>query len=247
MQFPLGFFNAEFTARAASETSDNILIRKVKRIQKKFAKQIRDFLIVPMLRHRGKKIKPEDVLVQFEFESKSELSAQDVMLLFEKGGIKRGELRKYLNEKTIFDIDTDDMEDTPPITSVTPTNDMRTSQPSQAAQGQEPETQTIRREIESLKKLVEEKLPKPRGRPKHDDSDEHIEKCLDCAIRVIEPFGPFKDFADCVEKTKIKRPELSDVAVRRICGALQRDLESREVVTKKNKVLNRILEKLDNE
>ncbi|MFQ5786689.1 MAG: hypothetical protein ACE5H1_01785, partial [Thermodesulfobacteriota bacterium] len=38
MQFPLGFFNAEFTARAASETSDNVLIRKVKRIQKRFAK-----------------------------------------------------------------------------------------------------------------------------------------------------------------------------------------------------------------
>ena len=42
IQFPLGFFNASFTARAASETSDSVMIRKVKRIQRRFTNHFQD-------------------------------------------------------------------------------------------------------------------------------------------------------------------------------------------------------------
>jgi len=174
IQFPMGFFNADFTARAASETSDNTIIRKVKRIQKRLARQIRDKLIIPMLKANGfKTIKANDVIIQFEFESKSEITPQDVTGWFEKGVIKRSEFRKYIDKKTPFEIDRSDMEDTPPVTSVTPTNDLKTSQPSQAAKGEEPTDEPLKklsREMEALREMIGTKIPKPRGRPKKENT-----------------------------------------------------------------------------
>jgi len=178
-QFPLGFFNAQFTARASSETTDNVLIRKIKRIQRRLGRQIRDRMAIPYLKSRKKKAKNEDVTILFEFESKVDVDSMAIINLFEKGGIKRSELRHYLDDKTTFDIDTDDFEDTAPITSVTPTNDLLTSQPSDAAQGNsidKPQDNKMEMEMENLRHLVEERIPKPRGRPKDLDIDELEEK-----------------------------------------------------------------------
>jgi len=174
IQFPMGFFNADFTARAASETSDNTVIRKVKRIQKRLSRQLRDKIFLEVIRAKGIKIKAKELIVMFEFETKNEITPQDVTGWFEKGVIRRSEFRKYIDKKTPFEIDRKDMEDTPPVTSVTPTNDMRTSQPSDAAQGDkeepkdEPDTaQKISREMEALREMIKTKIPKPRGRPKN--------------------------------------------------------------------------------
>jgi len=65
-----------------------------------------------------------DLKVDFQFDSESVLSIQDVTALFEKGTIKRSEVRSYLAENTDVKIDMTDMEDTLPITSVTPTDKM---------------------------------------------------------------------------------------------------------------------------
>jgi len=173
IQFPMGFFNADFTARAASETSDNTVIRKVKRIQKRLSRQLRDKIFLNVLRARGVKVKAKELIVMFEFETKNEITPQDVTGWFEKGVIKRSEFRKYIDKKTPFEIDRKDMEDTPPVTSVTPTNDMKTSQPSQAAKGEEPTDEPLKkisREMESLRDIIETKIPKPRGRPKKENT-----------------------------------------------------------------------------
>ena len=55
-KFPLQFFNAGFTARAASESTDSVLTRKVKRIQSRLANQIKIKMVLPYLKARGKKI-----------------------------------------------------------------------------------------------------------------------------------------------------------------------------------------------
>ena len=65
-----------------------------------------------------------DIKVDFQFDSESVLSIQDVTALFEKGTIKRSDVRAYLAENTDVKIDMADMEDTLPITSVTPTDQM---------------------------------------------------------------------------------------------------------------------------
>lgn len=125
-KFPLQFFNAGFTARAASESTDSVLIRKVKRIQKRLALQIKTDIIIPYLRALGNKTKADDIDIVFEFESKAEMTVPDAVTLYRDNGIKRSELRKYLSKTTALDIDQEDMADLNPITSVTPTNKLDT-------------------------------------------------------------------------------------------------------------------------
>ena len=170
-QFPLGFFNAEFTTRAAAEITDSVLGRKIKRIQKKIARQIKSDIVMPYLKSIGKIPDEDDVNVSFEIESKSEIGNAEIAVLFEKGVLTRSEFRKHLIKKTTIELDEEDMEDTPPITSVTPTDDLRTTQPSPASQQVTPAQQQsqlaqMQQNMNELKKLVEEKIPKPRGRPK---------------------------------------------------------------------------------
>ena len=82
------------------------------------------------------------------------MTREEIEKLFEKGTITRNEVRKYLKKHTIIDLDDENDGDTPPITSVTPTNDLRTNQPE------------FDEKLEELLNLVKEKIPKPRGRPK---------------------------------------------------------------------------------
>jgi hypothetical protein len=122
IQFPLGFFNASFTARAASETSDSVMIRKVKRIQRRLAHQLKEKLILPYLRKTDKSIKESDFDISFEFDEKIDFDVNQLVVLFRDNGIRRSELRTNLSKKTNLDINLDDMEDELPITSVTPTD-----------------------------------------------------------------------------------------------------------------------------
>ena len=125
-KFPIGFFNAGFTARASSESTDSVLIRKVKRIQIRFADQLKRMWIMPYLAARGKNVKYKDIQVFFETPTKQDATIQDVITAFRDNIIRRSEARKwFINHTTVANVvDQTDMEDEPPITSVTPTNQM---------------------------------------------------------------------------------------------------------------------------
>jgi len=130
-KFPLQFFNAGFTARAASESTDSVLTRKVKRIQERLCKQLLRFMIMPYLSHNGKKsVKQKDIQVFFETPQKQEATIQDVTTAFRDNLIKRSEARKWFISNSSIDINEKDMEDEPPITSVTPTGQFREPTPS---------------------------------------------------------------------------------------------------------------------
>jgi len=164
-KFPLQFFNAGFTARAASESTDSVLIRKVKRIQKRLGLQIRDEVIIPFLRSLGNKTKPSDINIVFEFESKAEMTVPDAITLYRDNGIKRSELRQYILKTTALDIDQSDMKDTLPITSVTPTNKLTSNKP-------ETEDETVvERAMQDLKTMVtmREELDRAEKRKKTDE------------------------------------------------------------------------------
>jgi hypothetical protein len=147
-KFPLQFFNAGFTARAASESTDSVLIRKVKRIQARLANQIKMFCILPFLKKRGKNVKSKDIQVFFETPQKQEATITDIITTFRDNGIRRSELRKWLITNTNIPVNQDDMEDEAPITSVTPTN--------QLVDNREPEQEiTSIKDKESNEKLIE--------------------------------------------------------------------------------------------
>ena len=124
-KFPLQFFNAGFTARAASESTDSLLTRKVKRIQSRLANQIKMKIVIPYLQKHGKNVKAKDIQLFFETPQKQEATIADVTTSFRDNLIKRSEARKWFIGNTSININEDDMEDEPPITSVTPTNQLQ--------------------------------------------------------------------------------------------------------------------------
>lgn len=130
VQFPIQYFNAGFTARAASETTDDAVVRKVKRIQRRLAKQLKKHIVIPYLAILGyDDIKPSEIDAMFEFDARTDLTAQDIDKLFEKGVIVRNELRDHLRRNTTLELDKNNDGNTPPITSVTPTNDLNIKKP----------------------------------------------------------------------------------------------------------------------
>jgi hypothetical protein len=140
-KFPLQFFNAGFTARAASESTDSVLIRKVKRIQVRLANQIKRNCIMPYLKTRGKRVKSADIQVFFESPQKQEASIDNVITSYRDNILRRSEARKWLIDNTNVKIDQTDMDDEPPITSVTPTNQLADNREEpQEEPKEEPET-----------------------------------------------------------------------------------------------------------
>jgi hypothetical protein len=148
-KFPLQFFNAGFTARAASESTDSVLTRKVKRIQERLANQIKIFCILPYLKKRGKNVKSKDIQVFFESPQKQEASITDIITTFRDNGIRRSELRQWLISNTNIPVNQDDMEDEAPITSVTPTNQLQDNR------DKEPEQITSIKDKDTNEKLLE--------------------------------------------------------------------------------------------
>ena len=169
-QFANQIITAGFTARASSESATDVIKLKVRRIQKRYGLQITQQFANPYLDALKKGwSKKAKIVIDFKFDTESVLTIQDSVNLFEKGILTRSEIRDYINKNTDVPINTDDMDDTPPITSVTPTNDLRTSQPSPAAQGM---VQIPRESLEKLIEVIAEKLPNPRGRFKDSEANE---------------------------------------------------------------------------
>lgn len=180
-QFATQMLTAGFTARASSESASDVIKLKVKRKQNRLGKQIKTYIVDPYLAIIGKDPKKEKITISFQFETEEALSMQDIQALYEKGTLRRSEVRKHLAKNTTIEIDNDDMSDTPPITSVTPTNKL--GQPTgdaaaQLASGQAQQTSAIvsmpRESLEKLIEIIAEKIPNPRGRLK-EGREEDIE------------------------------------------------------------------------
>ena len=148
-QFASQILTAGFTARASSESASDIIKLKIKRIQRRFGLGLKKEIFDKVLEGLGFNPKTVDIRIDFQFDSESVLSIQDVTALFEKGTIKRSEVRSYLSENTDVKIDMTDMEDTLPITSVTPTDKMGSETP------REPETEEAKKKKKKLFPLNE--------------------------------------------------------------------------------------------
>ena len=155
-KFPLQFFNAGFTARAASESTDSVLTRKVKRIQSRLSTQIKLKMVLPYLKARGKNVKAKDIQIFFETPQKQEATIADVTTSFRDNIIRRSEARAWFVNNSSVDINETDMADEPPITSVTPTNQMkdnRMGEPDNTSNSDKEET-VIERAMNDLKNMV---------------------------------------------------------------------------------------------
>ena len=200
-QFASQIMTAGFTARASSESATDIIKLKVKRIQRRLGLQLKRTIFDPYLEGQGDDPEKANISVDFQFDTESVLSVQDVVALFEKGTLRRSEVRKYIADNTDVEVDKEDMADTPPITSVTPTNGMNN--------GQNPNP------VKSL--------PTPTNTPSMLDRKVKKESMI-----YQEPFAGYKDFADCVSKNQDKEdPEgYCAVTMRNTESALIKQLQN---------------------
>jgi len=65
-QFASQIFTAGFTARASSESSADIIRLKIKRIQHRYGLQIKQLLVDPYLKIKGKNPEKEDIIIGFQ-------------------------------------------------------------------------------------------------------------------------------------------------------------------------------------
>jgi len=130
-QFASQILTAGFTARASSESATDIIKLKIKRIARRFGQQFTKEVIDWYLKGQGEDPLKSNIKTNFKFDTEAVLMPQDVAALFEKGVIKRSEVRMYLAENTDVEIDMNDMEDSLPITSVTPTDKIGKETPSE--------------------------------------------------------------------------------------------------------------------
>ncbi|MFB5617560.1 MAG: hypothetical protein ACE5Q4_02720 [Nitrosopumilus sp.] len=188
-QFATQMLTAGFTARASSESAGDVIKLKIKRKQSRLGQQIKDFIVDPYLRLIGKDPAKEDITCGFTLNTEESLSVTDIQGLFEKGTLKRSEIRQHLDKNTNIEIDTDDMADNPPITSVTPTNKLGQPTGDAAAQLASGQGQMVTIPQESLEKfitVISEKLPAPRGRHKEgrqEDIDKMKMKVLETLLK----------------------------------------------------------------
>jgi len=156
-KFPLQFFNAGFTARAASESTESVLMRKVKRIQTRLANQVMMFMILPYIKFGlGKKIKRKDIQGFFDTPTKAEATIVDVLTSYRDNAITRSEFRKWAARNTTIDIDENDMEDLPPITSVTPTDQLQdTREEPKKVFDSEDEKESLQESVNELKQKLQ--------------------------------------------------------------------------------------------
>jgi hypothetical protein len=177
-QFATQMLTAGFTARASSESAGDVIKLKIKRKQTRLGTQVLKGLIEPYLKLIGKDPVKEEMTATFTLNTEESLSVIDIQGLFEKGSLKRSEIRKHLDKNTNIEIDTKDMDDAPPITSVTPTNKLGQPTGDAAAQLADGQGQMVTIPQESLEKLITviaDKLPAPRGRHK-EGRQEDIDK-----------------------------------------------------------------------
>lgn len=164
-QFATQMLTAGFTARASSESAGDVIKLKIKRKQRRLGTQILSMVIEPYLRIIKLDPAKEEMEVGFQLESEEALSITDIQSLFEKGSLTRSELRKHLDKNTNIEIDTDDMANNPPITSVTPTNDIGQVTGDAAKVAAQPQMVPMEA-LEKLIEIIKDKIPNPRGRMK---------------------------------------------------------------------------------
>jgi len=232
-QFPLQFFNAGFTARAASESTDSVLIRKIKRIKKRLTNELKEKFVFPYISKIDKTIKKDDFELIFEFDDKTEFDINHLVTLFRDNGIRRSELRQNLLKKTSIEIDPDDMEDLLPITSVTPTNDLGNDGPKPIPQRDNPEEPD-----------ADSKIPTPRGTKieveEEGFEDKHPDDCPKGQHRVDGKCVPIEeDLHDCMEDCLAKKKAAGipiDDKARAICRAeCEKSNEARHKKKRKKK------------
>jgi hypothetical protein len=108
IKFPHDILTGDFTSRASSDTTEDIVLKIARGIKKYFADKLKHELFDEILRINGKDPDKVNLTVSFTSQDLVKLSIDNMISLEDKKDITKNELREWLKEKTGIDLFEDD-------------------------------------------------------------------------------------------------------------------------------------------
>ena len=108
-QFPHDILTGDFTSRASSETTDNIVMKKVRGHQRYLSNKLKTELFDPILSQNGFDPDNEDCKVQFTTQNIIELEVNQVKDLHQSRLLSDNESREWLRVNTGMELPDDDI------------------------------------------------------------------------------------------------------------------------------------------
>jgi len=109
-QFPHDIMTGDFTSRASSETTETIVMKKVRGFQRYLCNKLKDELFTPILEQNGFNLEKEEMLeVSFTTQNIVELEPEKVKDLFQSKILSLKETRDWFAENTGMELEESEM------------------------------------------------------------------------------------------------------------------------------------------
>lgn len=103
-QFPHDIMTGDFTSRASSETTENLVMKRVKSFQRYLGHKLKAELYDPILRQMGKNPETANLEISFGTPDIIELTLEQVLSSYNSKAITVEEFREYLKNKKALDL-----------------------------------------------------------------------------------------------------------------------------------------------
>ena len=107
-QFPHDIMTGDFTSRASSETTDNLVMKRVQAFQRYLCNKLKTELYDPILKQMGKDPKKANLQISFGVPDVVALTIDQVLALYNSKAITVEEFREYIKNKKALDLFDDD-------------------------------------------------------------------------------------------------------------------------------------------
>ena len=104
-QFPHDIMTGDFTSRASSETTETIVMKKVRGYQRYITNKLKKELFEPLLEQNGFNTQDAELEISFTAQNIVELLPDQVLLLFTSGVITLEEVRDWYQSNTGMDME----------------------------------------------------------------------------------------------------------------------------------------------
>ena len=103
-QFPHDIMTGDFTSRASSETTDNLVMKRVQAFQRYLSNKLKRELYDPILQQSGKDPKKANLQISFGVPDVVSLTVDQVLALYNSKAITVEEFREYIKNKKALDL-----------------------------------------------------------------------------------------------------------------------------------------------
>lgn len=195
-QFPHDIMTGDFTSRASSETTENIVMKRVRGYQKYLADKLKQELFDPILIQNGFDPDKEEIEITFSTQDVKELNVEQVLNLYKDKAISIKELRDWLKTNVGIDLFDDD--------EVLGAIQQARNMMAQADQNDDKQQQFQQQQEESIK-LLESKIDRVKQENDWGQKQKDIEEKLNRKLELVK--DAMAESKEKLYKTRIKALE----------------------------------------